>query len=65
MSDLEATIKSLEAVLKNQEAELTSQKANLAEEVTCMVCLDLPGPGKVPVCVNGHIICQICIRFVT
>ena len=61
----EVRLKSQEAKLKRQEAELETQESCLAEEVTCMVCLDLPGPGKVPVCVNGHIICQICIRLVT
>ena len=74
----EARIRSLELSGKSQEgrlkmkqseiqklrAQVMSQEGDLAEEVTCMVCLDLPGPGKVPVCVNGHIICQICIRLV-
>lgn len=61
----DANIRIQESEIQRQKAEAKNREASLAEEVTCMVCLDLPGPGKVPVCVNGHIICQICIRFVT
>ena len=32
------------------------------KEVTCFVCLMIPRTKKIPICRNGHTICETCKR---
>jgi len=37
----------------------------LKEKIECPVCLEIPRAGPVPVCPNGHLVCQECNRGTT
>jgi len=34
----------------------------LKDKVECPVCMEIPRAGPVPVCPNGHVVCQVCMR---
>ena len=34
----------------------------LKDKIECPVCLEIPRAGPVPVCPNGHVVCQVCKR---
>jgi len=34
----------------------------LRDKVECPVCLDVPKRAPIPVCINGHVVCQNCLR---
>jgi len=42
--------------------ESTDILASIEEEVTCPVCKQIPRTVPIPVCPNGHIICQPCLN---
>merc|ERR1719186_1073797 len=37
----------------------------LKEKIECPVCMEIPRAGPVPVCPNGHLVCQECNRGTT
>jgi len=43
---------------KRQRQDLLLQQ--MKEKVECPVCMDIPRSGPVPVCPNGHFVCQAC-----
>jgi len=43
---------------KRKKQDLLVQQ--MKEKVECPVCLDIPRSGPVPVCPNGHFVCQSC-----
>jgi len=49
---------------KEKEEKVTKKYDDLAsklrEQVECPVCLDVPMPGPVSVCPNGHLVCAQC-----
>ena len=42
--------------------ELDDLQKALATAVMCPVCLNLPGSTRIPVCDNGHLVCETCFR---
>jgi len=68
--DLEQEIRALKRCLEEKEDELDLSKEKLAkldilmhkvkEKMECPVCLDIPKKSPVPVCPNGHFVCEKC-----
>ena len=46
--------------VKVRRQDLLIQK--LKDKLECPVCLDVPRNAPVPVCLNGHFVCQKCKR---
>jgi len=55
-----------QAVEAKKEVSILKRKLNvvdkLMDSIECPVCFDIPRTGPVPVCPNGHLVCQDCKR---
>jgi len=73
MCEKEEELDSSKRRMDEQEEELDSSRSKmnklenilqkLEDKVECPVCLDVPRSAPVPVCPNGHIVCEKCTRF--
>merc|ERR1719234_2261232 len=55
-AELRSTVRSLEARLQERDRAM----AEVVGALNCPVCLELPRQLPVPVCQNGHTVCQTC-----
>jgi len=72
LCDNEEELDSSKRRIDEQQEELDSSRSKmkkledilkkLEDKVECPVCLDVPRSAPVPVCPNGHIVCQRCKR---
>jgi len=56
--DLDTVKAELERVTKKYEDLIKK----LRDKVECPVCYDIPKKAPVPVCPNGHVVCESCVR---
>jgi len=69
---LKRKLKEKEEELDEKEAEMDSSRSKiikqdhllqqLKDKVECPVCFEMPRGGPVPVCPNGHVVCETCKR---
>ena len=70
MKEQEEELDSSNNKMKEKEEELDSSRSKMTKQdavlqkikdkVECPVCLDVPRRSPVPVCPNGHVVCQKC-----
>ena len=58
----EQDLEKQEKLLQDKENDMKTFKEKLKEEVQCPVCLCTPRGNMIPVCNQGHIICESCVR---
>jgi len=65
--EVESKLKEIEEdkIRLNREVEASSDKyknilTQLRDKIECPVCMEVPRTGPVPVCPNGHFVCQKC-----